>query len=83
MACKCATTQQLNKLDEQFGQKREVSLNESFWFRVKNFFMKVGVGICVIFAIPYLIYYILRHGIFGDGKISVAHFFGFREKIVK
>lgn len=83
MACNCTTNEQLNKLYEQFGEKRELTGNESLWFKIKTFFTKFAVGFCVILLIPYMLYYIIRHGIFGDGRISVAHFFGFREKIVK
>ena len=83
MACNCATNEQLNKLYEQFGQKRELTGNESFLFKVKNTLTKIGVGFCVILLIPYILFYIIRHGVFGDGRISVAHFFGLREKIVK
>ena len=83
MACTCATTDQLNNLYEQFGETRELKGNESLWFKIKTFFTKFAVGFCIILLIPYMLYYVIRHGIFGDGRISVAHFFGFREKIVK
>jgi hypothetical protein len=83
MACNCTTNEQLEKLYEQFGQKRQLTGNETFWFKVKDFLTKIGVGFCLILIIPYMLFYIIRHGFFGDGRISVAHFFGFREKIVK
>lgn len=82
MACNCTTTEQLNKLYEQFGQKRKLTGNETFWFKVKNVLTKIGVWICLVICLPYILFYIIRHGFFGDGKISVAHFFGFREKQV-
>lgn len=82
MACNCATNEQLNKLYEQFGQKQTVSKNTTFSLKIKNIFTKIGVSICLIFVFPYVLFYIFKHGILGDGKISLAHFFGFREKIV-
>lgn len=83
MACNCTTNEQLEKLYEQFGHKRELTGNETFWFRVKDFLTKIGVGVCIILITPYMLFYIIHHGLFGDGRISIAHFFGFREKIVK
>lgn len=83
MGCNCATNKELEKLYEQFGHKRELTGKETLGFKVKNFFIKIGVGFCVVLLIPYILFYIFRHGFFGDGRISIAHFFGVREKIVK
>lgn len=83
MACNCATTEQLNKLYEQFGHKLEPTGNETFWFKIKNILTKIGVGFCIILLFPYILGYVLYYAIFGDRRISIAHFFGLREKIVK
>lgn len=83
MGCNCATNEQLKKLYKQFGYQRELTNTESVWFKIKNFFTKIGVACCLILILPYILFYIIRHGFFGDKRISVAHFLGLREKIVK
>lgn len=83
MACNCAANDQLEKLYKEFGQKRDLAKGEGFLFRIKNFFTTIGVALCVIILLPYIVFYVFRHGVFGDHKISFSHFFGFRNKIVK
>jgi hypothetical protein len=83
MACNCATNDQLEKLYKEFGQKRQLAKGDGFLFRIKNFFTTTGVVICLILLLPYILFYTFRHGVFGDHKISLAHFFGFRNKITK
>ena len=83
MACNCATNEQIAALYRKYGHKVDVPKDATIKFKIKNFFTKIGVGIIVLFAIPYLICYILYNTWFGDGRISLAELFGFRKKIVK
>jgi len=83
MACNCATNEQLEKLYKEFGHKVDVPKDAELKFKLKNSLTKIGVSVSVFFIIPYLFYYVIREGVFGDGKISLSEFFGFRKKIVK
>lgn len=83
MACNCTTNEQIEKLYQMYGNKVNTSTNETFLFKLKNFFIKIGVSIGVLLALPYVICYIIYHGFFKDGKISLAHFYGLRDKVVK
>ena len=83
MACNCATNEQIEALYREFGHKVDVPKGATFKFRLKNALTKVGVGISIAFLLPYLFFYVIKEGVFGDGKISLAEFFGFRKKIVK
>lgn len=83
MACNCATNEQLEKLYKEFGHEVDVPKDAELKFRLKNAITKVGVSIAIVFLLPYLFFYVIKEGIFGDGKVSLAEFFGFRKKIVK
>ena len=74
MACNCATNEQLSKLYKEYGYKRELNKGEGLWFRIKSFFTTVCLVICLILAIPYVVFYVFKHGVFGDHKISFSHF---------
>lgn len=83
MACNCATNEQLAALYKEFGHKVDVPKDAEIMFKIKNTLTKIGVGVTIILIIPYLFFYVIREGVFGDGKISLSEFFGFRKKIVK
>lgn len=83
MGCNCATNEQLERLYKEFGHKVDVPKDAELKFKLKNILTKVGVGISVVALIPYLFYYVIKEGVYGDGHISLADFFGFRKKIVK
>lgn len=75
MACNCATTEQINKLYEKYGNKEDVK-KLPFKGKVRHYLWKAGVLFLMIFIIPILALYVFYKGAFDDDKkISIRKLF--------
>ena len=79
MACNCMTQQQLNELYKQFGYKTETPKNATIAFKVKNFFIKLGLTLTMVLVYPMLFLYLFYRAKFGNKRISLKEFFDLKE----
>lgn len=79
MACNCATTEQINALYKKYGEKKSEGLSSGQ--KIRTFFQKAGVGICLVFITPFIVLYVFYKA-FGtdDRRISVKRFFNLSGK---
>lgn len=77
MACNCATTEQINELYRQFGEKQEKLKKFSF----KALMRKIAVILCIIPLLPFMILYVYYKAFCSDdNKISIVKFFNLKPK---
>lgn len=79
MACNCVTNQQLEELYKRFGHKIQPSGQETWSFRIRNFFVTLGVYASMLFIAPLLFIYAAYVNLFGDRKISLRKFFHLKD----
>ena len=79
MACNCVTNQQLEELYKRFGHKIKPTGKETLGFRIRNFFVNIGVYASMLIITPLLFLYVACVGLFGDRKISLRKFFKLKE----
>ena len=77
MACNCATTEQINELYRQFGEKQE-KLKK---FSLKSLFKKIAVVLCVMPLLPFILLYVYYKAFCSDdNRISIVKFFNLKPK---
>jgi hypothetical protein len=76
MGCNCATQEQIKKLHQLYGEKKNepISLTQ----KIQTFFNKIGVYFILILISPLLILYVLYKALFAkDKRISIRRIFRF------
>ena len=77
MGCNCATTEQINELYRQFGEKQAKRKKRSFKAVLKN----IAVVLCVIPLVPIIALYVYYKAVCDDdNRISVVKFFNLKDK---
>jgi len=81
MACNCASKEQIDELYRKFGEKKEVTRNETLKFKIKKILTSVGVIVCCAVLTPLIFLYVFYKA-FGDDdhRISVTKFFNMGKK---
>ena len=75
MSCNCATTEQINELYRQFGEKRKKAKK----FSLKTVTKRVLIAVCTILLVPVIfIYAYYKAFCSDDNKISVNKFFNLK-----
>ena len=79
MACNCATSEQLNELYRRYGEKK--SERRSLGIRMRYFAQKVGVGFCMVFIFPAIVFYVIHKMWCTDNnRINIKEFFKLKGK---
>ena len=80
MGCNCATSEQLARLYEKYGEKK-AEKPTSFKRKAKIAVQKIGVGACMVVITPILALYVF-YKMFGseDHKISIKRMFRIPEE---
>jgi hypothetical protein len=80
MGCNCATQEQIKKLHEIYGEKKDIK-NIPFEQKIEFFIKNIGVYLVMLFIIPILILFVLYKVLFTkDKKISVKKLLKFNSK---
>lgn len=79
MACNCGTSEYIEKLYVEFGQKKAELKPTTFKGTVKKGFNLFFTGICMIFIYPFLFGYVVYKRYSKNNKISLRKFFNLKE----